>query len=46
MVDYRCCSLLTPLSYDMRRSIDEKFRGFTINLDDLAPILRILGGGR
>ena len=35
MVDYRCCSLLSPLSYDMGRSIDEKFRGFTVRIDDL-----------
>ena len=37
MVDYRCCSLLSPLSYDMRRSIDEKFRGFPAILDGLVP---------
>ena len=37
MVDYRCCSLLSPLSYDMRRSIDEKFRGFPAFLDGLVP---------
>ena len=35
MVDYRCCSLLSPLSYDMRRSIDEKFRGVTARIDDV-----------
>ena len=37
MVDYRCCSLLSPHSYDMRRSIDEMFRGFPAILDGLAP---------
>ena len=35
MVDYRCCSLLSSLSYDMRRSIDEKFRGVTVRIDDV-----------
>ena len=34
MVDYRYCTLLSPLSYDMRRSIDEKFRGVTVRIDD------------
>ena len=37
MVDYRCCSLLSPLSYDMRRYIDEKFHGFPAFLDGLVP---------
>ena len=34
MVDYRYCTLLSPLSYDMRRSIDEKFREVTVRIDD------------
>ena len=37
MVDYTCCSLLSPLSYDMRRSVDEKLRGFPAFLDGLVP---------
>ena len=42
MVDYRCGSLLSLPSYDVWRSIDEKFRRFSVSLGDLATTRRFL----
>lgn len=43
--DNRCCGLSSLSSYDMRMTIDEKFRRIATNLDDLVATYMTLVTG-